>query len=191
MVCRPSSVRLFLTGASLGSLGAILRTALFAIRNADGIQRSTNNVITNSRQILHTPAANKHDRVLLKIVSHARNISRHLDTIRQANTRYLAQGRVRFLGSLRVDTSTNAALLRRTLQRGARRFIFDVLASLANELVYRRHFFLFPFEIACDRAQKGISRLFPERLPHARHPMGVIARPAVSAGGCPATKNIN
>src|ERR1700748_938568 len=48
---------------SLWTLCAVLGAALLAIGNADRVERAAHNVITNSRQILHTAAADEHDRV--------------------------------------------------------------------------------------------------------------------------------
>src|SRR5208282_667075 len=56
-------VQLLLT--LLRALGAIFRTSLLAVRNPHRIQRSANHVITHTRQILHAPAADQHNRVLL------------------------------------------------------------------------------------------------------------------------------
>src|SRR6185503_17667920 len=71
-----SASRHRLLRASLWTFGAVLRTALLAIADADGIQRAANHVIANARQILDAPATNQNDRVLLQIVSDAGDIRR-------------------------------------------------------------------------------------------------------------------
>jgi hypothetical protein len=93
------------------------------------------------RQILHAAASNKHNRVLLQVVTDAGNVGRHLDPVGQANARDFAQRRVRFLRRLRVNARANTTLLRRTLERGTGRLVLDLLAAFANKLIYRRHCF--------------------------------------------------
>src|SRR5690349_1996947 len=57
----------------LGALGAVLRTALLAVRDARGVERAADDVVTDARQILHAAAADQHDRVLLEVVALAGN----------------------------------------------------------------------------------------------------------------------
>src|SRR5215472_10732226 len=54
-------------------LGAVLRTALLPAADTGGVQRSSNDVVAHTRQILHTAAADEHNRVLLQIVADAGN----------------------------------------------------------------------------------------------------------------------
>ncbi len=67
--------------ALFGSLRPVLRSSLFAVRDADGIQRSANHVIPNSRQVLYAAASNQHNRVLLQVMADARNVSRDFNSI--------------------------------------------------------------------------------------------------------------
>src|SRR5688572_30520493 len=53
---------------SLGTLGAVLRTALLAARDTGGIERAADDVIANAREILDAAAADQDDRVLLQVV---------------------------------------------------------------------------------------------------------------------------
>src|SRR5215813_1780088 len=52
-----------------GPLGPILRSALPAIRHTGRIQRATDYVISHAGKILHTAAADQHNRVLLQVVA--------------------------------------------------------------------------------------------------------------------------
>src|SRR5271166_3060669 len=125
--------------ALLRPLGAVLRTSLHAAGNAHRIQRAANHVIAHARQILHTAPADQHNRVLLQVVAYAWNVGRHFNSIGQPHARHLAQCRVRFLRSLRVHAGANAALLRTSLQRRARRLVTGPLPALSHQLVKRRH----------------------------------------------------
>ena len=71
-------------GRSRSGLGARFRTFDTVFRSADpaffnpgGIQPAADNVIAHTRQIFHTSTTHKHNRVLLQIMSHTRNISRY------------------------------------------------------------------------------------------------------------------
>ncbi len=45
----------------LGTLGTVLRTALSAVCHTGGIERTANDVIADTGEVLHTTAANQHD----------------------------------------------------------------------------------------------------------------------------------
>src|SRR3954466_8960378 len=130
----------------LGPLGAVLRPPLLATLNANGVQRAAHHVVADTRQVLHTAAANQHQRVLLQVVPDAGDIGRHFDPIGQANARHLAERRIRLLRGLREHTDADAALLRADLQRGTLGLGDDLLAPLANELTDSRHLTSCPTE---------------------------------------------
>lgn len=75
-----------------GLLRTVLRPALIPVTYATRIKRSADDVIANTGDIFHSTSTDHDDRVLLKIVSFTRDVRRHLDTVRQANTRHLTQG---------------------------------------------------------------------------------------------------
>src|SRR5215468_2682028 len=117
---------------SLRALGAVLGTALLAVGDADRIERSADDVVADSRQVLDAPAADHDDRVLLQVVPDARDVRRHFDPVGQAHARDLAQRRVGFLRRRRVDARAHTALLRRALQRGRRGLHRKPLAALPD-----------------------------------------------------------
>src|SRR6516164_4512578 len=125
--------------ALLRSLRSVLRASLHTIGDAHGIQRSANHVIAHTRQILHAASADQHNRVLLQVVTDSGDIRRDFNAIRQPYTRNLPQRRVRLLRGLRVDAGTDAALLRTSLQRRARRLVTRPLAPLGHQLIKSRH----------------------------------------------------
>ena len=58
----------------LRPLGAVEGTGLGPAFHASGIQSSTKDVVTHTREVLHTTAAHQHDAVLLQVVTFARNV---------------------------------------------------------------------------------------------------------------------
>src|SRR3954451_14512122 len=59
--------RLMPSSPLLRPLGAVERPALAALRQALGVQHATQDVVAHARQVLHTPAADQHHRVLLQV----------------------------------------------------------------------------------------------------------------------------
>src|SRR5215469_15337222 len=121
------------------ALGAVFRAALAAVPDALRIERAANDVIPDPREVLDSPTADQDDRMLLQIVPLARDIARHLETVRQADPRHFAQRGIRLFRRSRVDASANAALLRAGFHRGNLVARYLRPPRLADELVYRRH----------------------------------------------------
>src|SRR5262245_12620714 len=128
-------LRLATCGPCLRTLAAVLRAAAAATLNSERVERAADDMITDTRQILHAPAAHEHDRVLLQIVTLARNVSDHLIAIRQAHLRHFAQRRVRLLRRTRHHLQAHAAAERTVLERRRLGLVFDLRASFADELV--------------------------------------------------------
>src|SRR5262245_13884026 len=82
---------------SFRPLRAVLGAALLTIRHSSGIERSTNNVISNARQILYTTAADQDDGVFLQIVADTGDVRCYFDPIGQTHTCNFAKGRIRLL----------------------------------------------------------------------------------------------
>src|SRR5450756_1099629 len=93
-------------------LGPVLRPALPAALDADGVERAAYDVVAHSRQILDATAADEHQRVLLQVVPDTRDIGRHLDPVGEPDARDLAQRRVRFLGRLGEHPHAHTPFLR-------------------------------------------------------------------------------
>src|SRR6185503_6251498 len=123
----------------LRALCAVLRSTLLPALHADRVERAADDVVADARQVLHTAAANQHQRVLLQVVADAGDVGRHLDAVGEAHARHLAERGVRLLRRLGEHTHADAALLRAHLQRWTLRLGDDLLASLANELTDSRH----------------------------------------------------
>ena len=98
--------------ARLWSLGSVLGAAAVTPVHARGVERATHDMVTHTRQILHTAATNQHDRVFLQVVPFARNVGGHFDAVGEANAGHLAERGVRLLRRGGVDASAYATLLR-------------------------------------------------------------------------------
>src|SRR5579871_6018569 len=108
----------------LFALGAVLGAALFTVRGSGRVESAANNVIANARQILDASAAHEHDRVLLQVVTDARDVRGDLFAVRQPHARHFAQRGVRLLRRDGLNLRANAAPLRIAAHlEGARRQI--------------------------------------------------------------------
>src|SRR3954452_11506474 len=87
-----------------------------AVLHTLGVERAADDLVADTGEVLHPAAADEHDRVLLEVVAHARDVRRDLDTARQAHASDLAEGGVRLLRGGGVDAGADTASLGRTLQ---------------------------------------------------------------------------
>src|SRR2546425_5750361 len=129
-----------LQGRPLTALfGAVLGTALLAVRHARCVERSADDLVPDARQVLDAAASDEDDGVLLKIVALARDVGRDLHLVRQADARDLPKRRVRLLRGMREHARADAALLRRSAEcRGLRLPLLES-TTLADELVDGGH----------------------------------------------------
>src|SRR3954467_13994895 len=79
-------------------LRAVAAAGLLAVADTLGVQRTADDLVANTGQVLHTTAADEHDGVLLQVVADAGNVGGDLDPAGQPNTGDLTQSRVRLLG---------------------------------------------------------------------------------------------
>src|SRR6185369_10176823 len=96
-------------------LRAVLRAGLLAVLNALAVQHTANDVVADAGEVADAAAAHEHDRVLLQVVTFARDVRGHFDPVRQAHAGHLPESRVRLLRGHRLDDRTHAALLRAPL----------------------------------------------------------------------------
>src|SRR5690606_14318794 len=124
-------------------LGAVLAAALVALdvtadADALGVERAADDVVTDAREVLDTAAADEDHGVLLEVVLLARDVGGDLLAAGEADTRDLAEGRVRLLRGLGLDGGADAAALGRTLQGRRLALLGYLLAPLAEQLVNGR-----------------------------------------------------
>ena len=116
---------------SLRTLCTVLRAALRTVGYTSRIERTTDDVIANTREILHTTATNQHDTVLLKVVTLSGDVGVDLLLIGQTHTGNLTHCRVRLLRGRRIDTNTNTTTLRTVVQRGRLALVHDYLSAFS------------------------------------------------------------
>src|SRR5204863_995209 len=133
-----------------GALGAVFRTALAAVLHTLGVEHAAKHVIANARKVAHTAAADQHDAVLLEVVALAGNVADHLALVGQADLGHLAQSRVRLLRGRRIDSGADSALLRVLLHRRDLGLGLLRVATLADQLVDRRHWNPSPKLLYCN-----------------------------------------
>ena len=84
--------------SSFRSLCAVLGTTLHTIGHALRVERTTDDVVTDARQVLHTAATDHNDGVLLKIVADTGDVCGYFVPIRETHTCDFPQSRVRLFG---------------------------------------------------------------------------------------------
>src|SRR6185295_16151845 len=122
-----------------GTLGAVLGARLPAVLDALGVEHAAQHVIAHTRKVAHTAAADQHDAVLLEVVALARDVADHFALVGQADLGHLAQRRIRLLRGGRIDPGADPALLRVLFHRRDLRLGLLRFATLADQLVNRRH----------------------------------------------------
>src|SRR3954471_9085921 len=99
-------------------LGAVAAARLLAVLHALRVERAADDLVADAGEVLHPAAAHEHDRVLLKVVTHARDVRRDLDAPGEGHTRHLAPRRVRLLRGGRLGARAHPPPLRAPLERG-------------------------------------------------------------------------
>src|SRR3954467_11443817 len=128
-----------LRGTSAFLLGAVAAAGLLAVAHAGGVEGAADDLVADAREVLHTATADEHDRVLLQVVALTGDVGGDLHAAGEPDARDLAQRGVRLLRRVGVDASAPAAALGRALQRWCLRLCVLRLATLADQLLYRRH----------------------------------------------------
>jgi len=112
------------------SLCPILGSALLSSLHPGGVKGPAHYVIAHAWQVLHTPAAHKHNIMLLKVMSLAGNIGSHLNPIREAHPGDLSQRRIRLLRRSCPHLGTHPSLLRVTLRHPFRPPLLRIVRKL-------------------------------------------------------------
>src|SRR5687767_10879316 len=138
----------------LRTLGAVLGTGLAAVLDTLGIENAAQDVVTNTGKVANTAAADQDHRVLLQVVPLAGDVADHLALVGEADLGHLPQRRVRLLRGRRIDASADSALLRVLLHGRDLGFRLLRLATLADQLVDRRHEALHFLQVTLPRRKK-------------------------------------
>src|SRR5512135_1879276 len=65
------------------ALRAVLGAALLAALHANGVEGPADDVVADAGEVLDAAAADQHHRVLLEVVTHARDVARDLEPVGQ------------------------------------------------------------------------------------------------------------
>src|SRR6185437_14526052 len=96
-------VRVPCGASALLPLRAVPAASLLAATDTLGVQRASDDLVADARQVLHAATADEHDRVLLQVVADAGDVGGDLDAAGEPDAGDLAQRGVRLLGRGRVD----------------------------------------------------------------------------------------
>ena len=102
----------------LGSLCAVLGTALLTVCNTLSVQGTADDVITYTGQVTYTSASDQDHGVLLEVVSDTGDVGGSLQTVGQTDSRDLTKSGVRLLRAGGGNLGANASLLRCALVCG-------------------------------------------------------------------------
>lgn len=110
-----------------------------SILDADCIECATDDMVSNSWQVFHPSPPNEDDGVFLEVMPDSRNIGSHFDPIGQSHTGNFSKGRIGFLGSVGIDSNTDASFLGRPYKSRSRSLAFCLTSSNSNQLINRWH----------------------------------------------------
>src|SRR5207248_11061128 len=120
-------------------LRAVAAARLLAVAHTLGVQRATDDLVPDAREVLHPASADQHDRVLLQVVPDTGDVRGDLDLAGQPDARHLSQRRVRLLRRGGVHAGAHAAPLRAPLERRRLRLARLRMAALADQLLDGGH----------------------------------------------------
>ena len=98
--------------ASFRTLRTVETTTLTTLVDTLCIERTADDMVADTWEILHTTTTDEDDRVLLEIMTFAGDVADRLLTVRETHFRDLSQGGVWFFRSHRVDLRAHATFLR-------------------------------------------------------------------------------
>ena len=121
-------------------LDTIFGTGVLTAVDGLSIESATDDVVTDTRNLLHPATADEHDGVFLEVVAFAGDVSRNFHLVGKAHTGNLTKSGVRLLRGAGVDAGADTTLLRAGLQGHGCGLVADLFTSVADELLNSRHF---------------------------------------------------
>jgi hypothetical protein len=97
---------------SLAAFGSILRSALFAVIDTEGVEGTADHVVSHAGKVPDSAATNEHDGVLLKVVTLTADVGRDFLAVGESHTGDLTQRGVGFLRGDGSHLKAYATLLR-------------------------------------------------------------------------------
>src|SRR2546426_12785421 len=116
------------------ALGAVLRAALLAPLGAGRVEGAADHVVADTGEVFDAATADQDHRVLLQVVTDARDVGGHLLAGGQPYPGHLPERRVRLLRRGGVDANADAPPLRGALQRRRLRLLHQRLAAVSDQL---------------------------------------------------------
>src|SRR5207344_1906742 len=116
-------------------LGAVLATGLLPGLDSLCVERAADDLVAHTGEVLHTTTTHQHHRVLLQVVTFARDVGGDLDLAGQLDARDLPKRRVRLLRGGSVHASAHTATLRAALEGRGLDLGDLVAATLTDQLV--------------------------------------------------------
>ena len=123
---------------------AIFGTRLHSVRNPCSVQRTSDNVVTHTRQVLYSAASDQNNGVFLQVMTFARDISGNFDPVGKTYSGNLSQSGVRLFRCRCFYCCADTAFLRRRnicrfllqriqpfLQSGCGRFFLNSLSAFS------------------------------------------------------------
>ena len=77
--------------SGLGSFCTVLGAALLTVLYTLGVQSTANSVIAHTRKVFYSTATDKHNTVLLKVVTFTTNVRGNLEAVSQTNTAHFTK----------------------------------------------------------------------------------------------------
>ncbi len=124
----------------LRTLCSVLGAALLTVCNTLCIKCTADNVVTNTGQVTNTSAADKNNRVLLKVVTDTGDIGSSFHTVGKSYSGDLTKSRVRLFRCYGCNLGANASLLRSGFV--GRSIVKRIEASLKSRGLGFRHLVL-------------------------------------------------
>ena len=110
-----------------------------ALIDTEGIERTADDVVTNTWKVFHPTAANEDDGVLLEVMAFTADIGDYFESIGETHFGDFTESGVRLLRRPGHDLETNTAALRAVDESWRLRLLDWDVAPFANELINGRH----------------------------------------------------
>src|SRR6478736_117176 len=120
-------------------LCAVAAAGLLTVLHTLGIEGATDDLVADTREVLHATTANEHNGVLLQVVANTGDVGGNFHAAVEAHTCHLTQSRVRLLRGGGVDAGANTAAHGAALKRGSLGLRDLRRAALTDQLVNLRH----------------------------------------------------
>lgn len=131
----------------LRALGTVFRAGLTTLIDAESIECTTHDVVTNTWKVFHSATANEHDGVLLEVVTFTTDVGDDFEAIGQAHLGDLTESGVWLLWRPGHDLEADAPTLGAVGESRRLRLLYWHVASFADELVNSRHVILRVIEL--------------------------------------------